>query len=401
MAFNIVRNRSLSEGLRIEKCGECGLSGVPFPVGGSGNKGILIVIWRPTEKQLERRSWFASDITALHCLTKAGVNLVDDTWVTAVLPCGDGTKHKKQENYEQCGTRLKDTIEKLKPNLIITVGSKATGAVCRNYSQVAFPPNSSGGQYMGQCIPLTQKWDCWLAPVFSDQMIHAFRKEPVQNMAKDWLKKHIDTALDWLKERPRPDVVFNPNVELLYDTKEIVAALEDAKTFKYAAFDYECNCLSPFTKGAKVLCASVAMGDSEQEHRTVAFPFASEIVKQAWCDFLKSSVKKIAHNLKFEETWSSVYFGTPVNNWFADTCVMARVLDCQPGNSGLKFISFCLWGVKGYDADVDAFIESEGKHGLNRLHEVPVDKLLTYCAFDSRLTFMCTQFYSRAMKLGF
>ena len=100
----------------------------------------------------------------------------------------------------------------------------------------------------------------------------------------------------------------------------------------------------------------------------------SSSIRKAWIRFLRSPVPKIAHNLKMEDRWSRVHFGTAVNNWAADTMLNAHILDCNKGVTGLKFQAFANFGESGYDDVIKPYLSGAGK--LNRLHELPIEKLL-------------------------
>lgn len=399
MAFNISKNRVLSEGIKLLKCGECGRSASPLAVGGNGGRGILVVFDMPSDPQVQQQNWFVGESTVFKLLQDFGLNLQQDIWVTAILPCAGA---REQVRYEACLPKLQEMVILLKPSVIVTAGSVATGAVCRAYCPAAFGGDFTTGQYVGQCIPLTMpvqnnQWDCWLVPVFGDKDIHANQQPQTQQVAKDWVRKHLAVALG---KTERPARVFKDEyVELEFDTKKITASLDQACKSKYVAFDYETNSLGFYTDDAKVLSASICMADSDRIYRTVAFPMASELVKQKWCEFLQSPAKKIAANCKFEESVNLMYFKTPATNWFADTCVLARVLDCMPGNSGLKFATFTQLG-ELYAMDVEQYMSGEDG-GLNRLNQCPMETLLKYNGMDSWFTMYLTKRYYEILGLPF
>jgi len=403
MGFNFGVGRKLTQGVRFVKCAECGRNGRPLEPGGIGKQGILIVTEMATKEQVEEQSWFVSrQNTSVTLCSDFGLNLPEDTWFTAVLPCA-GPARMKTFLYDHCLLKLKETVDALKPVLIISVGAGATGAVLKLYKPSHFPLNYSSQQYAGYCLPLSAEpgWDCWLAPVQSDRELNMYRNGDVIDVACGWQRKHLKWALEQAK-KGRPGPLFSDEgIEIIFDTDRIVAALEQARGCKYAAFDYECNALQMLMPGAKVLTAAVAMGDSAQIHRTVAFPMASGNVRRAWVDFLKSDVLKIAQNIKYEEHVSLVHFNTPVVNWAVDSAVLARTLDCQPGNSGLKFQALVHYGVVGYDDVVDKYISSTGNGGLNRLEQLAPGELMLYNGIDALITYMLARDLSKIIGLGF
>ena len=395
--FDIVRKRTLTNGIRLVRCGECGLSSTPLEAGGNGKRGILVVQERPTSVQMEQRNWFAGgENTTLKTLTALGLNIVDDIWVTAVLPCTG----KEQSKYEQCSVKLQQTIDKLRPLTIITAGAIATGAVCRLYNPSHFAENFASQQYVGQCIPLNMKWDCWFVPVFSDKDIHVHQNKQVQQVAKDWAKKHLEVAVG-KTERPVPEV-SEDSIEILYDTPHILQAIKQAGSgqFKYVAWDTETTSLSPFIDGARILTVAMSMADSERIYRTVGFPFASELVKQEFSQFLQSDVKKIGANIKFDHSYCLGLLGVETTNWCWDVGIGARIMDCMPGNSGLKYSLFCNFGLIGYDQEVEKYMDGE-EGVLNKLHEAPIDKVLKYNCMDALGTYLLAKKQHELLGLAF
>ena len=389
MAFTLKGSgRSLSEGFKFVKCGECKRSGKPMAVGGQGKRKILVLFEQPSAAQINRNSWFAGgDASVLQVISGLGLNLMEDLWVTAVLPCAGGVR-EATFRYEACIQKLRETILDLKPKLIIAVGPGATGAVLRLYNSRHFAENYTSAQYTGKCIPLVDKdWPCWLAPVASDREIHANKNQQVQNVAKDWLRRNIEYAIERSKDTPIPVL---PNVELLYETDAICSAIDDAFHVKYVSFDYETNRLHPEYPNAKILSCAITLADSDQIFRTVAFPMASMVVRQKWCQFLQSSVFKIGANIKFEHRWSCVNLGVPVVNWKWDICVGSRVLDCIPGNSGLKYTAFVNFGVIGYDDSVAPYMKDD-ENGCNGLSRMDFTELLTYNGYDAVYTYLCAK----------
>lgn len=402
MAFQLQgTNRQLAGGVRFVKCASCGRIADPMPPEGKGTKQILVVFEQPTTTQWSARSWFAGgDATVLQILHKLGILLQEDLFVTAVLPCSGNNSGAIR--YEDCLIKLQTTISDCNPKLIISVGPVATGAVLRLYNSRHYAPNYTTSQFQGQCIPLVSEdsaiHDCWLAPVQSDKEIHANRNAQMQQVAKDWVLDSLKWALDAAVNRPRKTEF--PKVEILYGTDAIVAALRQTTAYKYAAFDYETNCLHPESENAKILTAAVTMADSDEIKRTVAFPMASEVVKKEWCRFLQSPVLKIGANIKFEHRWSSVWLKTPVVNWKWDVCVGGRVFDCSPGNSGLKYLTFTLFGVIGYDDSVESFIKDDSS-GYNRLDRMNVADLLQYNGLDAVYTYLVAKRQCGMLNLDF
>ena len=367
-----------------------------IPVSGEGRKEILIVREQPTQMNDASADWLTSPNGKSFLATafkKAVIDMQKDCWTTGAALCY-GKIHASLA-IECCRANLLDTIKELKPKVIVPVGTAATQAVLSNLWR-----EGSGEmlKFCGYQIP-AKKWNAWVCPVFDSAYIlslgHRHAESGDQNpdtlrglcgVAFLWLERHIAAIQDKLPNRPNSDNTKD-RITLLYHTNEIAEALERIGNSDkgWAAFDYETNCLKPEVTGARVLCASVCLGGWNKDIFTVAFPVSKDI-RQSWIRFLQSPVPKIAHNLKMEDRWSRVHFGTAVNHWAVDTMLNAHILDCSKGVTGLKFQAFAHFGESGYDDVVEPYIKSGGGGKLNRLHELPIEKLLVYCATDSLMT---------------
>jgi len=100
---------------------------------------------------------------------------------------------------------------------------------------------------------------------------------------------------------------------------------------------------------------------------------------------LKSSIGKIASNLKFEERWTRYFLKHRVRNWDWDTMLAAHVLNNATGITGLKFQAFVQLGQSQYDKHIEPYLKSSKGQHLNRIREIPLKDLLVYNGMDSFL----------------
>jgi DNA polymerase I-like protein with 3'-5' exonuclease and polymerase domains len=152
------------------------------------------------------------------------------------------------------------------------------------------------------------------------------------------------------------------------------------------AFDYETNCLKPEYPGAEIVSCSICWGDKH----VIAFPWTEKIA-EAMDLLLKSPVRKIASNMKFEERWTKYVFGYPVQNWDWDTMLAAHVLNNSRGVTGLKFQSFVCLGQPNYERHIEHYLTPGRKQYLNRIREIPLKDLLIYNGMDSLLEMKLSQ----------
>ena len=99
---------------------------------------------------------------------------------------------------------------------------------------------------------------------------------------------------------------------------------------------------------------------------------------------------KMAHNMKYEMTWTETILGYSVKNWEWDSMQAAHILDNRGGVTGLKFQVYVNFGISDYASEVKPFLESGSKdaNALNRIEELIAteggkQKLLLYGGLDS------------------
>jgi uracil-DNA glycosylase len=380
--------------------------GYSIPVSGKGKKKILLIRDQPTSYIDATGSWFATSENKSSfiqtILRDADIELRQDCWMTGAALC-----YKVGASLllaiESCLPNLASTVRELQPKLIIPMGERATYAVLSALWRDGNIGDMS--RFFGWQIPAKQ-WNAWICPVYDSAYIMSlgYTNPNKPNTptgagvaAYFWLKQHINEALKKLEEPP-PDDQQTVSIQFLYDAVTISEILKHIGNYDkgYAIFDYETNCLKPETKGAKVLCASVCFGGWNKVWKCIAFPMLNDTIP-VWKQFLQSPIPKIAHNCKFEDRWSNVYFETSVNNWFGDTMLNVHILDCRQGISGLKFQTSVNFGVIGYEDATKPYM-SGGVGKLNRLHEIPVETLLKYCGYDSFYTWRL--FVKQMRQLG-
>jgi hypothetical protein len=99
---------------------------------------------------------------------------------------------------------------------------------------------------------------------------------------------------------------------------------------------------------------------------------------------------KIAANMKFEEIWSREILKIRVANWLWDSMLAAHNLDNRQEITGLKFQAYVNYGIIDYDSHIKPFLQSKEENNgnaFNRIHEVDLFDLLTYCGIDSMLEY--------------
>jgi len=308
---------------------------------------------------------------------KVGIDLFEDCINLNAVNCRPTDKegyNRPPTNNEilNCRTRVLKAIDKYKPSVIVLLGTSAIASVIGNHWKKDL---GSVSKWRGFCIP-EQDYNAWVCPVFHPSYVERGEREIETIYLQDFqrIAEVIDKPL--LKYRvPKIEVI--EDLSVLYDVPDLVA------------FDYETTGIKPHEKGHRIICASVAT--SEDHAYTFMMPNTKK-ERQPFIDMLANSqISKMAHNMKFEITWSRVRLRTEVNNMLWDSMLAAHILDNRTGITGLKFQTYVNFGIGDYDSDVSPYLQSnDSKNGnaLNRIEELiqipeSKEKLLRYCALDS------------------
>lgn len=147
------------------------------------------------------------------------------------------------------------------------------------------------------------------------------------------------------------------------------------------AFDYETTGLRPFRRGHKIV--SLAVTICEASYPTCAFPLGKTEIA-LWKKILRDeTIRKVAHNLKFEHLWGLFYLGTKTEGWVWDTMVMARILDNQVRHTSLEEQAAIHLKVPRYKDDTESMMNTSkeekigfGSNAFNNLRTLGANQLL-------------------------
>lgn len=167
------------------------------------------------------------------------------------------------------------------------------------------------------------------------------------------------------------------------DLGRVLKWIKKCATEQTVGLDYETKKLRPYSKGAKLLTAALAIRDG-----SLAFPFdhpgagwreeERKILKREWRLFLlRSTCRKVSHNLAFELEWSGHEFGLEVldNETWEDTMVQAYVLDERPDSLALEVLCSQQFGVN---------VKNQFKFDKDHMDKEPVESVLRYNGCDAK-----------------
>ena len=378
------------------QCGKCGLfracTTPKMGVTGEGKQKILIVADAPTKREdKDGKRWTGEAGHLLRgVLKKLGVSLEKDCWAINAINCktkdGAGPDDKQ---IEYCRPLVMQAIKKLKPNVILLMGTAALkSVVIQNDGKGGKRVNADATMaiWRGWVIP-DRALGAYIAPTFHPNYVLRQRDDDVSRVI--W-EQDISNSLSANGGEGLPDWTDPDKCITCYSEKdhrsivEYLRTISDLDRSRAVAFDYETTGLKPQGERHKVVSMSVC---ADKDH-AVAFPVYPKLHKHI-VKFLRSKVGKIAANMKYEEMWSQEIFDTRVNNWVHDTCLAAHVLDNRRGIAGLDFQMYVNFGLLNYGGEVKKYFgsgEEKEKHGgnaVNNIDKIPLSRLLRYNAIDS------------------
>jgi DNA polymerase-1 len=365
-----------------DPCEKCGLYknciNPKMKYTGKGKKEILIIAEAPGKEEDRKGIQLIGQSGQLlrDYLKKLEINLDRDCWKTNAIICRpekNKTPTHAQVNY--CRNNLLKTVNELKPEKIITFGKIALQGLIGDKISV-----NKMEKWVGWSIP-DQEFKCYIFPTYHPAYILRNRDDKVLNKI---FFEHLENAIEYKKEFSDYSDI-EKKINITKDKNEILEFLNSIENGSIIAFDYETTGLKPQAEGHDIVCMSI-----QTAKNNLSFPiFGKEITEKLKEILENKSIKKVAHNLKYEYEWSRVIKGIDVQNWHWDTMLAAHVLDNRSGICGLKFQTYINFGVKGYDQEIKKYLESGSKsnNAKNDIHNAPIDDLLLYCSLDSYFTY--------------
>lgn len=353
-------------------------------VGGHGRRGVMLIGEAPGGTEDAKGTQFVGQAgaTLKHYLrTFARIDLFEDLWLLNAVNCrpvsDKGTNKKPtRTQINCCRPYVFQQIRELGPTHIILAGSQAIESFYGDrFHRLGIT------RWRGMCLPDKLGW---VLPIFHPSFV--MRQDRDQNL-QSLYGRDMRQLGTYLKRRP-----FKPieeDIQVLYDPDDIVHVL---KWFNDNAeslfFDYETTGLKPFRPGHKIVAVSISNGSFAYsfplDFKDILSDRDLKRVKEHWKNLIQNPrIPKYAHNLKFEDVWTRTILGVEVANW--DWCSMnaAHIIDNRSGITGLKFQTYCKFGVDPYDADIKKYLESPNSNGFNNVEDAPLDKMLLYCGRDS------------------
>lgn len=370
-------------GGKIHSCVSCGLykncKNPKMKPYGNFKKGIIVLGEKPSKSDDQSGKPFQGKEGRFlkKALDDLGIDLFEDCLSLNAINCAP----KKEElpttlEIDHCRSVIVwKALQSYQPKVIIVLGGSALQSVIGH----RWSGSASIHKFQGFTIP-DQDLKAWVCPTFSIDSVMKSNKKDLYNIWNEDLEKAIQKVEEPFLRSKKPEI-------------EVVKDLRFLDTYPkdhLGAFDYETTGIKPQRKGHKIVCCSIA--DSEDH----AWVFKMPKTRKGRYPFRKwlndRSIPKMAHNMKFEDTWSNEILKVPVNGWEWDSMMAAHILNNRTGITSLKFQNYVHFGIIDYASEVSPFLKSKGGddsgNSFNQILELlrtqaGTDSLLEYNALDS------------------
>ena len=384
------------------KCALCGLdqhcNKPKMRVTGTGERGILIIAEAPGEQEDKYGVQLigpAGDVLR-KMLVENGLDLDRDFWKINTINCRPWERNAKNEVVNRkptdneiacCWPMVLQTIEELKPKSIWLMGGVALETFFRGRVK---NDRLSVGAMRRHCIP-DKRTGAWVITQFHPSYLlqsgHGFGG--VNKNLEALMKLDLSWAIS-CSTRPAPKFYdFEKGINRLTDFTAVTTTLKRILQLPAGniVIDYETSGKKPYRPGHKIYTCCVALSPWEVYAFPYQYPHWTEeqfkVIQGLWVEILKTLyLRKIAHNIKFEQKWGQYIFGTETIGWLWDSMLSQHLLDTRNYQTRLEFQAFVRWGQEDWGTAIEPFKKAEDKGEFNKLYQVPLMDLLLYTGMD-------------------
>lgn len=326
-----------------------------------------------------------------------GIDLFEDCLNINAVNCRpiEERENRSPANYEIecCRKSVLQTISEYKPKVIVLLGNSAVYSLIGHRWRKDFGTIS---KWRGWTIP-DQDFKAWICPTFHPSYVE--RSDPDDVVRVIW-KADLSMALEKLKTTF--PYYKEPEIEIIDD----LSILNSIKEGTPIVPDFETTGKKPHGQEHKIVCVGIA---TSPDHSYVfMIPDSRKERIPLYNVLTNEKIPKFGQNIKFEYTWSMVYFRKEILNWQWDSMLASHLLDNRPGVTGLKFQTYVQFGIVDYSSDVDPYLKCTSEksgNSINRIFDLIAlpggkQKLLKYCGYDTINEFRLALLQQSLMKLN-
>jgi len=332
------------------------------------------------------------------------LDLDRDFWKVNAVNCRPMTSGKwgkvknrapEKSELRYCRPIIEQTIRELQPRFILLMGGKAVESFYIDHFKEA-----SISRWRGLHIP-DLRYNLWVLPLFHPSYIT--RDKDNANLTSQY-SRDITNAVNFIQGSVDPTPVdYGKKVRSLFNYHDVLSLLDRIIQHppERMEFDYETTGLKPFRPGHKILSMSLCF--DEQEAYSFPVQYRNHWNRKEYAQ-IKTRIRKVlrhhmiskeAHNMKFEDVWTSEIMGVEVENWGWDSMIAAHIIDNRRYFTKLKFQTYVNFGFYPYDKPVQKYIKG---FPFNKMEKCPLDDLLHYGGLDSLFGFMLRPIQEEQIK---
>ena len=387
-------------------CDDCGLSSgcnsPKMPVWGKGRRGIMLVLDTPSLSEDEHDAPWSGSLgksVRANIEEATGMNLMRDCWTVYAVRCC-ARKSVNATYCNACRSYLHESIEELNPSVIIPFGYWALqGVVGDILSSKDTGKNST--EWQGEHIP-DQRFRKWICPTFELSFTGIDTDNPNTPVIKA-IREDVASAVK-LVNVPVPVRDDSSKLHIVRDVSEAIEFLEGLSNIKdrtVLAFDYETTGRKPHRPCHRIYTVAISNGKESW-----AFPFFDndrfrELFRKV---MTADNISWIAHNAKFEWSWTKEKLGYYPSHLEADTMLGAHIENSHK-RVGLKPLTYLKFGVAGYEESVSPYLQATkeeeelyGANARNLIESAPIEEVLYYNALDPLYTYNLWEYFCRTLS---
>lgn len=345
---------------------------------GSKNSKIMFIQDSVIEGESKRgiQFWGKSCDELRYNMREKGIDVDSVYWTSCVkCPLPEDNYKLTIKEARECVDTLFAEIEVVDPDIIVPMGNIALKFTLNRSDITKTRGNAQEVEIEGRTrivLPIIHPRHAMKKPIYKDYILKDL----------DTLKEICEVGLQEVT-----DVDYR-SLETVDECLKEIERLEEEAT--WLCFDLETTGLSPFEPTSKIVCISL----TDKTHSGVVIPLYHRenpmstdeigcIVKALRRLLENPTIKKVAHNGKFDIKWLHAWLDIQVANFCFDTQLAHYLcISEEQGTQGLKSQAWQFTDMGGYDNALDEYKSTLPEAIRNNYDYIPWRILSTYAVAD-------------------
>lgn len=335
---------------------------------------------------------------------------IEEFGIVPVIACNEAVRNKLTDvQIKCCLHNFYKLMEEIKPLAIISLGNTATNAVLKLKSKIEI------SKLRNRVIP-NHFFNCITFPTYHPEDAFNFwvnKQSFYLDLEKYFylFKEKYDTRKKVNKKLKETNILKDYDVEQIVSfssfEKKVIKNIEETEAF---SFDYETNSLRPFdATNFKVYTAGFGIENKAWVVHLDEFDKINKFKEVLRKLLTSKNILKIIQNKQYEEMCSRNLLGydihknkdlTDIGNIISnsyDIMLATHVLDHRGGCTSLDFQNLVRFGMHNYDDEIYPYMGAETPGGINKIDQIPIDKLVQYNGLDCITTWYNYEYLIEAL----